>query len=821
MLKRPLLCGVLAFTIGEVIMAAGNMAWGLGMVLAGFIFWCIRQKNQSGTMPVLMLPIILCLLLGGLNGIRCRTLSPVQEYMDAYYEETGKEELECELYGDVERVEYQNGNQILIVKASEIRNKDFQYCNFCRIKIYVKEEELFVGNQIQCRLTLKRLATPSNPGEFNSRQYYRSRGIEFLGYADEVLLCDDRVSWIKHKLWELRMQAQKVFRTTMSEEYASVMNAMLLGDSGNLDSEIKQLYQRNGIAHILAISGLHVSILGSFLYRLLRKMGIPYMGAGLPVIIILLSYGWLTGESGSTLRAITMLIMAMVGDILGRTYDMLTAIGIAGVLQLAEYPSRIFDAGFLLSFGAVLALGLVLPACKEVYQSLYEEGRRKRLQAGACTQEAYETEKDRKGTAQKKTIRSRMTSKLQEALVSGIVVQLMTAPIVIYFYYEYPVYGILLNLYVIPMMTPVILLGLISLLLAPWSLAVSAIIILPCEWILESFTSLCRIAQKLPGAVWHAGGIAVWQLGIYYVVWILIYIFLKRRNVRGGMILAGMALGSFLCMERNGMQIIMLDVGQGDSILIETQEHSFLLIDGGSTSRSSVGKYVITPAVKYYGSGRLDYVFVSHMDADHINGIQELIELSEQGGIQIGCLVLPTAGKGDSASNAIRLLEAAESAQIPVVYMQSGEEIESRSMHLECLYPDAAFTFADRNNNSMVLKLTMDSFQMLFAGDLESQGEELLYRTYATVFDSDDEVCNVLKVGHHGSSGASSMEFLEWMKPEYALISCGKHNTYGHPHAEALERIENCGADIYRTDEDGAITISMKNQKIEIKKYNK
>lgn len=256
MLKRPLLCGVLAFIIGEVIVATEFMAWGLGMVLAGFIFWCVWQKNHSEAMPVFVLPVMICLVLGGLNGIRCRTLSPMQKYMDAYYAETGNEELSVTLYGDVERVEYQGDTMILLVKADRIQGEEFQYQNFCRIKIYVKEGKAFVGNRIYCGLDLKRLAKPSNPGEFDSRQYYQSRGIVFLGYADSISVIDDGVSRMRHSLWNLRIQAQNVFRTCMPEEYASVMNAMLLGDSGNLDSEIKQLYQRNGIAHILAISGV-------------------------------------------------------------------------------------------------------------------------------------------------------------------------------------------------------------------------------------------------------------------------------------------------------------------------------------------------------------------------------------------------------------------------------------------------------------------------------------------------------------------------------------------------------------------------------------
>ena len=232
------------------------MTWGLGMIPIGFVIWCIRKRNQSGIMPFLLWLYLICLLLGGLNGMRCRMLSPLQKYMDACYEENGQEEVLCEMEGRVERAEMQKGKWIFLIRANRIRNERFQYQSPCRVKLYSKEGDIKIGDRIACELTLKRLPIPTNPGEFNSRQYYLARGIEFTGYADTVRVLDEGRYTGKQWLWKLRMQTQKVFQMHMSEEYASVMNAMLLGDSGNLDPEIKQLYQRNGIAHILAISGV-------------------------------------------------------------------------------------------------------------------------------------------------------------------------------------------------------------------------------------------------------------------------------------------------------------------------------------------------------------------------------------------------------------------------------------------------------------------------------------------------------------------------------------------------------------------------------------
>ena len=811
MLKRPLLCGVLAFVIGQIIISRGDMTWGLGMIPIGFVIWCIRKRNQSGIMPVLLWISIICLLLGGLNGMRCRMLSPLQKYMDACYEECGQEEILCELEGIVERAEIQKGKWIFLIRATRIRNNRLQYESPCRVKLYSKEDNIKIGDRITCELKLKRLPIPTNPGEFNSRQYYLARGIEFTGYADTVCVLDEGRHGGKQWLWKLRMHAQKVFQMHMSEEYASVMNAMLLGDSGNLDPELKQLYQRNGIAHILAISGLHVSLIGSMLYQLLRKLGLPYGAAGPPVIGLLLAYGWMTGQSGSAGRAITMLILAMVGDMIGRTYDMLTAIGIAAVLQLVEYPYRLFDAGFLLSFGAVLALGLVIPAWKELIRENYPAVICRSVEGEKTTEKKILGKLWAKG---KQRI-AEIIRKIPDTLITGIIIQMITGPIVIFFYYEYPIYGILLNFYVIPMMTPVILLGIGCLFLTPWFHGGAWMLAIGCEWILRSFSFLCHKIQMLPGAIWHAGNISAWIVVGYYGMLAGIYVLLKYKKNRQAGILAVVLTGMILIGKPDRFRITMLDVGQGDGTLIETPEHQMILIDGGSSSRSSVGKYVIEPAVKYYGYGKLDYIFVSHTDSDHVNGVYELIEMVETGEVEIGCLVLPEAGRNCADSGYPELAETAEKAGISVMYLQAGAGMRSGTVTIRCLYPGQEFLYPDANNNSMVLELSTEEFRMLFTGDLEQEGEQTLESELQS------GRYDVLKVGHHGSSGASSKEFIQKVCPQYALISCGRNNSYGHPHEETLERFREKTVGIFRTDEQGAIMLEMDGRRRNISAYLK
>lgn len=759
-------------------------------------------------MPAFLLPLCVCLLLGILNGFRCRISDPFQKWIQEHGE---GDAVACIIEGRVKRIEHRENQSVLILRTERIESIGGTTNQAYTIRITdasrsgnsIGEEEapIQIGNRIRCEVELRLPAMPTNPGEFNGSSYYRSRGIDFLGYTKEIQTIDHRYSRVFQWLVQMQSKAQTCFDETLSEENAGIMSAMLLGTGWELDSEIRKLFQRNGIAHILAISALHISIIGGTLYGMLRKFGCSYACAGIPVMIVLLLYGWMTGFSGSTIRAILMFLLMLGGDILGRTYDMLTAIGLSCLLMLLENPLRLLDAGFLLSFSAVLALGVVVPIVQESFKVLPK--------SRACTVQDHVQ------------FRHKFGYYLKSSLISGGVLQAVTAPIIVYFYYNFPVYGIILNLIVVPLMTPVVLCGFCGLLLYPILPWVGTFVLYPCEWILRLFCLLCRGVERLPGAIWHIGAVQLWEIGIYYGMLFLILIYmLHHRRVQAGLLCLLLICG-ILFRGRNTLRIVMLDVGQGDGILMETPGRHTMLFDGGSTSRSGVGEYVLTPALNYYGTDCLDYVFISHMDQDHINGILECIALSQNGGIPIRYLVLPAIAETDSTF--LLLLEAAESAGISVLYMKPEDQLLLDGITVTCLYPEASSLNAEiresesKNDRSMVLTVGYQEFHMLFTGDLEQEGEARLLQEQEALL---AEEYTVLKVGHHGSSGSSSMTFLERLRPKTALISCARHNSYGHPHAETLERLEHVGCQVFTTPEKGAIEIMTDGKTMKVHFFN-
>lgn len=295
---------------------------------------------------------------------------------------------------------------------------------------------------------------------------------------------------------------------------------------------------------------------------------------------------------------------------------------------------------------------------------------------------------------------------------------------------------------------------------------------------------------------------------------------LERKIIRR----AGAFLGILLFMtlffladikshsKKGELQITMLDVGQGDGIYIKTPQGRHFFIDGGSSDVSNVGTYRIEPYLESQGVAELDYVFVSHGDSDHISGIEEMLA-NQEFGIRIHTIVLSNENVIDEAQYA--LAELASINKTKVVVMEAGdkiiEEISSdKQMKVTCIAPADAFEGEIGNASSMVLDLQYGEFDMLFTGDLEKEGETAVTES-GELRDYD-----VLKVGHHGSKNATSEEFLEQVKPEIALISAGKDNSYGHPALETIERLENVGCKVYSTQECGAITIRTDGEKMEM-----
>ena len=315
----------------------------------------------------------------------------------------------------------------------------------------------------------------------------------------------------------------------------------------------------------------------------------------------------------------------------------------------------------------------------------------------------------------------------------------------------------------------------------------------------------------------------MWQLVLYYVMTALVLILYKRMKKRQkericrtyGMVLLLVSAGMILlcrgaCREgflpRDEVSVTVLDVGQGDCIHIRGPSAD-ILIDGGSSDVSDVGTYRIGPCLLSRGADSLDYVFVTHGDQDHISGIREMLE-DQTFGVRICNLVLPPAKYHDGVLQGLAFTAA--EAGTRVLVMDAGEKITDGGLTLECLAPEADAGLEPGNEASLVLEAEYGAFRMLFTGDVEGSGENALVSSGRL------ERCDVLKAAHHGSKNSGSDGFLDIVQPSLTLISAGRDNRYGHPHAETVERLKKTGSKIYSTQENGALTVRTDGRRIRI-----
>ena len=260
--------------------------------------------------------------------------------------------------------------------------------------------------------------------------------------------------------------------------------------------------------------------------------------------------------------------------------------------------------------------------------------------------------------------------------------------------------------------------------------------------------------------------------------------------------------------DESGLTVTMLDVGQGEAIYIRTDTGTVMLFDGGSSDINKAGIYRITPFLKAEGNDTIDYVFLSHLDSDHISGIQEIME---ENSVQIGTLFLPdTCLQEDSFQN---MQQLARENGITVRYFGRGSVLQDADVKIAGLHPEPEYQTDSKNDTSIVMLLTYKYFSMLFTGDLEAGGEQKLLQEHGLT-DID-----VLQVAHHGSKYSSCETLLDKIKPEYTWISCGAGNQYGHPHQDLINRLKKRKCKIYVTANSGQIQLKTNGNSMKVISY--
>ena len=653
-----------------------------------------------------------------------------------------------------------------------------------------QENAAGIGAVVRIRGKLKNFRSPSNDGRFDAYTYYTLiRGYRFsLGDA-HILAYTDPGGPLRTRICRARnffsLQLDRIYEgreDAFGGICASVMKAILLGQSSLADPGIKERFRDAGIVHIICISGLHISMIGTAVLHILRKAGLPLTVSSAAAFTVILAYSIMTGLQMSCVRALIMFAMQITAGMIGRTYDTLTAMSVAAMLLLLECPFYLMHSGFLFSFGAVIAAGAVMP--------------------------------------------------LLPRIVKPWAIAAVTLPVQLTFYFTYPLFSPFVNILVILWMPMVMAGGLISVILCSlsciamtaggdtWNAAAgilyrSAVLTGEIPYrILWLYDRLCAFTERLPFSSLIPGKPPAFEIPLYYAGLVAaLWIISRDRTGRVRKALAGGTVYVLsLCLIlffrfRPPFTLYLLDVGQGDGLCSLTGDEGgrkAILVDGGSSSKSRLADKVEVPFLKYHGISAVDYCIVTHDDMDHCSGIIDLMKKSrEPGGIRIRNIALPSVEdrcKGETYQNIEKL---AGDCGIPVTYLYRGMALESGKLRLECLHPMECAQYDDANAYSTVLSVEYGTFSALLTGDLEGDGESDLIRYLGQGRINAD----VLKVAHHGSGTATTSRFLKKVHFDAALISCGVLNRYGHPDPGTLKRLRDAGAVIYDTMTDGQVTI--------------
>ena len=728
-----------------------------------------------------------------------------QKY-ESYYKDGEEIKVEAIVISDAQEKEY---NYVYKIKILCVDNNDKYKNTYLYLKTSKKStEKLKYGDKIEVKGSFTETSSQRNYGGFNYKEYLKSLKIYGTIKANQLkVLSGDCLNNIFNLANQVSSMMKQKINSSMEETQAAIIKGIIFGDSSDIEEEIQENFRISSISHVLAVSGMHVSYLVIGIQLLLKPI-IGKRKTRFITIVFLIFYMFITGFSPSVVRASMMSILLIGGEVLYRKNDIWTSMAISLFLILIYNPFLIENIG--LQFSYIGTIGIMI-----LHKSVFSF-----LKNIKIKNKKWKYKFNRKAIF--------FISKIKEILAVTLSAQLAIFPIMIYHFNLFGVYFLISNLLVSVIIGPIIIFSTIFIVASFIFNPISKAICIVLKLLIQMLIIISNLA-KLPFSKLYLSTPKIWMILLYYILIItfnFIYCLytspkLNNTQVRVRNLIALAKYKIFLNKKKSiikifiiillfflfqfipqNLEINFVDVGQGDCTFIVTPRNKTILIDGGGSSSNEfdVGKSTLLPYILDKGYTKIDYIFISHFDQDHVGGILTILQK-----IKVKKVII--SKQEENSENYQKFLEIIKEKGVSVAIVKMGDRVKiENGVYFDILWPTSEQIQENKlNNNSLVMKMYYHNFSVLFTGDIEEEAEKKILETYKS--EKNKLVSNVLKVAHHGSKTSTIKEFLDTVNPKIALIGVGKNNMFHHPSEEIIDKLKEYGAIIYRTDERGEITI--------------
>jgi competence protein ComEC len=712
---------------------------------------------------------------------------------------------------------------------------------------------LHAGEDVAVLTEAKQPQVFRDEGAFDRRAYLAQQNIDLVATlrAPELI---ERVGSPTPSFGTVLARARRRLRDEIDElfagtpEVAAVLRAMLVGDRSFVDRTEATDFQKTGVFHVLVVAGLHVGAIAFALYWVGRKLRLSRVWTMLFTLSMLGAYVAVVEQRAPVLRAAMMAAMVVLGGFFFRRLELLNSAALAALLLLAAKPLALRDSSFQLTFVAIGCIaGLALPWLGKTVQPYVRalRGWRDVTRDAAHEPRATQFRIDLRSLGQwlasllpqwmGKPVGDVMvgglslTFRVWELLVLTMALQAGMLPLMARDFHRIPLSAPLVNLATVPLTGVIVPLGFVTLACGLIHPTAGKLLAIPLSWMTALLLHVVQWFAHFRGWSYRIPGPPLWLIVLFFVAALLLAAEMQLNHPLRRIMVWGLCVVFAACAltiaiypfgekwTKGSLELTVLDVGQGDSLFVVSPGGKTLLIDGGGAfggfpgheehNGIDPGEEAVSPYLWSRGFQKLEVVALTHAHHDHLGGLTAILDNFRVGKLWIGREVsLPALA---------RLEELARERKIVIEHELRGKSFHWDGVDGDFLWPAIApeeVAPSAKNNDSLVLRLHFGGRTLLLPGDAEKQVErEMLSENGAETLHSD-----VLKVGHHGSKNSTIPEFLAAVQPRFGIISAGEVNPYGHPHAELLERLENAGVFILRTDRDGAVHVLTDGARLEV-----